>query len=339
MADVAARAGVSVPTVSRVVSGTASVSADKRERVELAIRELDFRPSAAARALAHGRSTIVAVLAARVGGYGYSATIEAIHDEARRRGWTVAVCLLESDGDDGEPDLMKILEPILTQRLVGAVVIGFDEIAFTVVPILLKRHRVVLAAGSPSEVASTHQVHLDDYAGAYAATRHLLSVGHRTVHHVAVPGAQLDTGRTGGWRAALRDAGATVPAPWYATWDPAVARGLASSIPRNGSVTAVLCGNDETAVGLMRGLADRGIGVPDEISVVGFDDHPLGRLLSPSLSTVGLNFTQLGVRAVQLLDEVVDPGLADTIPPTLILRESVRDLRSGAAPEPPDPVR
>ncbi|WP_243697047.1 LacI family DNA-binding transcriptional regulator [Labedella endophytica] len=327
MADVAALANVSVPTVSRVVQGTVPVSEEKRKRVLAAIEELDYRPSATARALAHGTSTIVGVFAAQASAYGYAATIEGIHDEARRNGWTVAVGLLDA-GPDGEiTDVQRALDPILTQRLVGAIVIGFDPIAFDTIEILRRRHRVVIAAGSLVDVAGIDQVHLDDYAGAYEATTRLLELGHETVHHVAVPGSQQKTGRSGGWRAALADAGlSTIPDPWHVSWDPADARDVGLAMPTDGSVTAVLCGNDQIAIGLMRGMGERGIRVPDDVSVIGFDDHPLGRMLTPSLSTVRLDFTALGERAVAMLAaESPTPSIV-AVDPTLHIRESVRPV-------------
>jgi DNA-binding LacI/PurR family transcriptional regulator len=185
MADVAALANVSVPTVSRVVQGTVPVSEEKRKRVLAAIEELDYRPSATARALAHGTSTIVGVFAAQASAYGYAATIEGIHDEARRNGWTVAVGLLDAGPEGDAADLQRALDPILTQRLVGAIVIGFDPIAFDTIELLRRRHRVVVASGSLADVAGIDQVHLDDYAGAYEATTRLLELGHETVHHGA----------------------------------------------------------------------------------------------------------------------------------------------------------
>ncbi|RWZ67788.1 LacI family transcriptional regulator [Labedella populi] len=325
MADVAALAKVSVPTVSRVVQGTVPVSEEKRNRVLAAIEELDYRPSAAARALAHGTSTIVGVFAAQASAYGYAATIEGIHDESRRNGWTVAVGLLDSRPDDDGTALQRALDPILTQRLVGAIVIGFDPIAFDTIEILRRRHRVVVAAGSLSDIAGIDQVHLDEYAGAYDATTSLLELGHRTVHHVAVPGSQRDTGRTGGWRAALRDAGVVdIPEPWHVSWDPATAREVALAMPADGSVTAVLCGNDEIAIGLMRGLGERGLRVPDDVSVIGFDDHPLSKMLTPSLSSVRLDFAALGARAAAVLAAGSSSPSTSAVEPRLLLRESVR---------------
>jgi DNA-binding LacI/PurR family transcriptional regulator len=328
MADVAALSGVSVATVSRVVNGSVPVDADKRERVLAAIDTLDYRPSATARALAHGTSTIVGVLAARANGYGYAATIESIHDECRKNGWTVAVGLLDAESDAAA--LERALDPILTQRLVGAIVIGFDPIAFEAIPILARRHRVVLAAGSLSDSDAVSQVHLDDFAGAYEATSYLLGLGHRTVHHLAVPGAQRDRGRMGGWRQALIDAGAEVPEPWSVSWDSVKARDTGLAVPADGTVTAVLCGNDETAMGLIRGLGERGISVPGDISVVGFDDHPLSELLTPSLSTVRLDFTTLGARAAAALRGT---PTVTSVAPSLVIRES------SAAPRAARPLR
>ena len=327
MADVAALAGVSVPTVSRVVQGTVPVSEDKRLRVLAAIEELDYRPSAAARALAHGRSTIVGVFAAQASAYGYAATIEGVHHESRRNGWTVAIGLLGSGRGDDEAALQRTLDPILTQRLVGAIVIGFDPIAFEAIPLLRRHHRVVVAAASPSDAPGDDQVHLDDYAGAYEATTHLLGLGHRTVHHVAAPGAQLETGRAGGWRAALVDAGVTeIPETWHVGWDPVEAREVGLTVPADGSITAVLCGNDEIALWFVRGLGERGVRVPDDISVMGFDDHPLSKLLTPSLSTVRLDFETLGARAAALLAAGPAARTTSAVDPRLMIRESVRRI-------------
>lgn len=321
MADVARLAAVSVPTVSRVLSGAANVSAGKRDRVLAAVRELNFHPSAAARALASSRAEAVAVVAGSTSQYGYAETLRGIEESCRRLGLSVVITVSEST-DPEEVD--RVAAQVLAQSVLGVVVLKFDPPGVAILERLVGRAPVVAVSGLRDTRIS--QATLDETRAAHELTRHLLDLGHGTVHHVRVPPSRREDGRTSGWRRALREAGAPVPPVENATWEPASGRAIGRRLAGQPDVTAVFCGNDEIAMGVIRGLSDEGLSVPGDVSVVGFDDHPLAELWSPSLTTVRQDFAGLGARALSLLsDELERPeqvGKLSNERPELILRDS-----------------
>jgi DNA-binding LacI/PurR family transcriptional regulator len=321
MADVARIANVSVPTVSRVLSGAANVSQGKRQRVLDAVKELNFHPSAAARALASSRAEAVAVVAGSTSQYGYAETLRGIEETCRRAGLSVVITVTDST-DPAAVD--QAAAQILAQSVLGVVVLKFDPPGVSMLDRLLGRRPVVAVSGLRDTRVS--QATLDETRAAYELTHHLLALGHRTVHHVRVPPSRREDGRTTGWRRALKEIGAVVPVPEDATWEPASGREIGWLLAAREEVTAVFCGNDEIAMGVVRGLNDRGLSVPADVSVVGFDDHPLADLWSPSLTTVKQDFADLGARAVHLLlEEIDDPskaGKLSNLRPALVIRDS-----------------
>jgi DNA-binding LacI/PurR family transcriptional regulator len=302
IADVARHAGVSVPTVSRVLTGAARVSEEKRRRVELAIAELGYRPSGTARALKLGLARTVAVLAGNTSRHGYAMTLEGIEEGARAAGHAVLISVIE----DAEPGTVAAaMESVLAQPLAGVVVLTFDPPGVAALAALPRDLPIVAVAGA--RATGIAQVVIDEDAGAAELTRHLLTAGHDTVHHVSVPpSSRREDGRTRGWRRALREAGAAIPPVVAATWDPSSGVTIGGELADRPDVTAVFCGNDEIAMGVIRGLAERGRSVPDDVSVAGFDDHPLARLWSPPLTTVRQDFARLGQEAFALLARQID---------------------------------
>jgi DNA-binding LacI/PurR family transcriptional regulator len=326
ISDVAARAGVSVPTVSRVLTGAARVSPAKRELVEAAIAELNYRPSAAARVLVSRKSRTIAVIAGNTSRYGYAETIRGIEIAARAEGYTVMITVVES-ADDEEVD--HAVSAVRMQTLAGIVVLKFDPPGVAALQKL--GADVPLVALSGTREAGVPQAVLDEAAAAEELTEYLLGLGHRTVHHVRVPPSRRVDGRTSGWKRALTKADVSVPAVRDATWDPKSGIAIGRELAADPEVTAVFCGNDEIAMGVMRGITEAGRRVPEDISVAGFDDHPLAELWSPPLTTVKQDFASLGVRGLQLLKQAID-GTAvrrySSERPALVVRESTAAPRT-----------
>ncbi|MBB2975570.1 DNA-binding LacI/PurR family transcriptional regulator [Microbacterium endophyticum] len=296
IADVAALADVSVPTVSRVLTGAAKVSRVRRERVERAIAELSFRPSAAARALASRRPQVIAIIAGDTSQYGYAEAIRGVEESARASGYTVMITVVESNDD---AVVEKAIAATLSQSLAGIIVLKFDPPG--VAALAQMPHEVPIVALSGVRDTSVPQAVIDETRAAEELTNYLLDLGHATVHHVRVPASRREDGRTTGWRRALRTAGRDVPVILDATWDPHSGVAVGAGIAASRDVTAVFCGNDEIAMGVIRGITDAGLSVPEDISVVGFDDHPLAALWSPPLTTVDQDFARLGRRGFSLM--------------------------------------
>ena len=294
IADVARAAGVSVPTVSRVLTGAARVGDEKRLRVEAAIE------------LASGKTRLVSVVAGDTSKYGYAQTIRGVEEAARAAGYTVTITVVESTDEDS---VQGAVASVLAQPVAGVIVLNFDPEGAAAARRLPPELPVVLASGSP--VPGVPHAGLEELVAAEDLTNHLLDLGHATVHHVSVPHASRQDHRMAGWRKALTDRGAEVPPVWPATWEPESGRQVGLGLAARPDVTAVFCGNDEIAMGLMRGVVETGRRVPEDVSVVGFDDHPLAAYWSPPLTTVNQDFVGLGARAHALLLQRLTDGTTD----------------------------
>lgn len=333
ISDVARRAGVSVPTVSRVLNGAAYVSDEKRLRVLRAIEELAFRPSAAARALVARQPKLIAVIAGNTSRYGYAETIRGIEESARAAGYTVTITVVESADDES---VERAVSLVLDQPIAGVVVLKFDP------PGVAALHRIPksIPTVSISGVRETGvpQAVLAEADAATEVVDYLLDLGHTTVHHVRVPPSRKEDGRTTGWKRALVARGAPVPPPVDASWEPESGREIGRALADDPAVTAVFCGNDEIAMGVTRGLAEKGKRVPDDVSVVGFDDHPLARMWTPPLTTVNQDFAGLGSRAYELLEGVIAGGKVRKFSserPTVVIRESTAPPPAATPAAPP----
>lgn len=321
LADVAEAAGVSVPTVSRVLTGSTPVSERTRTRVNAAIRELGYRPNEAARALVRGRHSIVGVISSNTVRYGYAMTIQGIEEAARASGYVVAITVLDESGESGVPEAVRLM---LGQALAGVIVLDFDTRASEAIEELPKGLPVA-AVSSSVGVTDIPRALFDDRRGGLEATRYLLGLGHETVHYVAVPGSGRPSGRLAGWRDALREVGVTAPEPLETDWSSESGYRAGVELAGRNAVTAILCGNDEIAFGVLKALQVSGRIVPDDVSVVGFDDQPHAALWTPSLTTVGQDFVGLGREAFALLLEAAgesEGAAAKTPELRLIVRES-----------------
>lgn len=317
--DVAAAAGVSYQTVSRVINGHPHVRRSTREAVLDVIGRLDFRPNRAARALAGGPVQSVTVLTANTTLYGYAAALRGIEEAARAQDFAVGIRVMESDAPDEVSDAVdRVVESG------GAlIVLAFDPAgtrALSAVPA-----GVAMAAAVETPVGDQAEgrpwVWINDRAAATEATEYLLGLGHRTVHYVSIPSSTGAAQRMVGWRQALVAAGVTPPEPLRADWHPRSGYEAGRSLARDSGVTAVLCGNDDLALGVMRAMHEAGRAIPGRVSVVGFDDTPQAEFYVPALTTVRLDFAELGRACFALLrDRMRDPAAHRSGPPPVLVR-------------------
>ncbi|MGI5157532.1 LacI family DNA-binding transcriptional regulator [Microbispora sp. CA-102843] len=326
--DVARVAGVSQQTVSRVINGKARVSEATRAKVLQVIAELGYRPNRLAQALAGGPVRSVTVLTSDTALYGAAATLRGMEEAARTAGFSVGISVLERTS--GQADIALRLN----RPGEAVMVIAFDDAGVRALRALPADVPVAAAVERQPDDGPDEpwQVWLDDRAAAAHATRYLLGLGHHTVHYVAIPSSTSALPqRTQGWQDALRAAGRPVPEPLPGGWSPRSGYLAVRSLLADRSVTAVLCGNDDLALGVMRAAREAGRDIPGDISVVGFDDSPPSAYLNPSLTTVRLDFEGLGRACFGLLHRRLDPQNAPAAPawsePELIVRES-----SGPAP-------
>lgn len=328
IADVAALAGVSSQTVSRVSTGAEPVKADTRDKVLAAMEELGYSPNNAARALRYAHFETIGVIAHRLARTGESRTFEALVLAARREGYTVTLL----DVQNPSSDAMAAAATRLTHQAIDGLVIirAEDESPETLA--LPARMPVVV---SDSRFVTHHPaVATDQAGGTRAAVQHLLDLGHETVHHLAGPADSSPAGlRVDSWRASLVAAGRRVPEPYRGDWSATSGYEQGLRIARDPAVTAVLCANDEMAAGLYRALHENGLSIPADMSVVGFDDIPLAEYLWPPLTTVAQDFHRIGIELVDLLLRQIRGGerltdLKVLLPVELVVRASTAPPRT-----------
>jgi DNA-binding LacI/PurR family transcriptional regulator len=322
MADVAKLAGVSHQTVSRVLHDSPHVRSDTRERVLEAMRKLEYRPNTVARALVMGRSKTLGVVSFDSTLYGPASTLFGIERAAHDAGYFVSIVSLKSLDRES---VVSAVERLRDQGVDGIVVTAPQESAAHALLNLPSDVPIVAAEAGPDD--SVPLVAVDQSAGARAATEHLLDLGHRTVWHISGPSDWLEAqDRVDGWRSTLEDFGAAPPPVLVGDWSARAGYVLGQALAAKEGVTAIFAANDQMALGVLRSLNEAGRRVPDEISIVGFDDIPEAAYFTPPLTTVRQDFNEMGRLSLHVLLEQIEGGIVaaprTTVAPTLIVRAS-----------------
>jgi DNA-binding LacI/PurR family transcriptional regulator len=335
MSDVAARAGVSHQTVSRVLNGHPHVAATTRTRVLAAIAELGYRRNLSARVLATGRSNVIGVVAQNTTLYGPSSMVQAIGEAALSADLSLTVGHVA--GYDATAASRRIVERLVQQGAAGVVFIAPVDAAAEAMRLVPSGIPIVTVDGLPEWQCAN--VSVDQYAGGRLATRRLLEQGHRTVWHVAGPEQWHGSrAREAGWRAALAEAGATAPPMARAGWSAASGYQCGRMLARIPDCTAIFATNDHVALGVMRAMAEQGKRVPDDVSLIGFDDVPEAGYFHPGLTTVRQEFAEVGRQALRLLMEQLATGVRSAesalVEPVLIDRDTVGPVRAARTPSP-----
>ena len=327
--DVAKLAGVSAQTVSRVSTGSENVRPDTRDRVLEAMQALGYSPNHAARALRMGKFRTIGLIAHQVIRTGESRTFEAVVEAARDHGYTVSLVDVVTPSST---DVSEAVQTLAHQSIDGLIIIRAE----TATPDTLGLPPKLPLAVSDSRFVGHHPaVGADQLGGSRAAVEHLLDLGHETVHHIAGPRDSGPAGlRASAWRTCLETAGKQVPGPLHGDWTARSGYELGLQLAQRADVTAVFAANDEMAIGLLRALQESGRSVPEDVSVVGFDDIDLAAYSWPPLTTVRQQFHQIGRELVELVLRQVKDGapLTDyhsTVPAPLVIRGSTAPPRRG----------
>ena len=319
--DVARLAGVSHQTVSRVINDLPNVRPATRARVEQAIAQLRYSPSPAARALVTRRTRTIGLVTPGVPDYGPTSIATHFNIAARAARYSVDTV----SAVDPDPAAIKgVVEGLLRQRVDAVVLIVVDIGVLEVVRGL--DLSVPLVAATSAARRGPHIVSIDQYRGARSAVRHLAELGHTRILHLAGPTRAPDAvERIRGWRDELAERRLEILEPHHGDWSAASGHqvGLELDIEPG---SAVFAGNDHMSIGLLSALRERGLRVPEDVSVVGFDDVPEAGFLYPPLTTVRQDFGTLGeliMQKVLISVEEPDSVTEDTPLPThLIVRES-----------------
>lgn len=319
--DVAKLAGVSHMTVSRVLNDHPNISATTRERVERSMRQLNYRPSSIARALATNRSGTIGVVCTDSGEYGPPKTLRAIEGAARDAGYYISIANLMTVD---RTTMRSALDHFMDQGVEAIVVIAPQAAMLDALSSF--ELGIPYVTVEPTGREGEHTLAIDQTAGAQAATQHLVDLGHRAIIHLSGPADWLDSqARVEGWRSVMGAAGLRHGAPIVGDWSIGFGYRTALRIAADRDFTAVFASNDHMALGLLRGFAEAGVSVPGEVSVVGFDDIPEAEYFTPPLTTIRPDYTDLGRRCIALLVEGLTGGteLRDQlIVPELVVRAS-----------------
>jgi DNA-binding LacI/PurR family transcriptional regulator len=321
MEDVAELAGVSHQTVSRVLHDSPHVRQDTRERVLAAMRQLDYHPNTVAQALVTGRSKTLGVVSYDTTLYGPASTLLGIEHAAHDAGYVLSMTSLRSLN---RPAVIAAIQRLRDQGVDGVVVIAPLRAGVDALRRLRSDVPVVAVEAGPDDSIPVATV--DQVAGAAAATRHLLDLGHRTVWHLAGPADWKEAEeRIEGWRSTLKAAGAPIPAPLRGDWTARSGYELGRNLLQVPDLTAVFVANDQMALGLLRLMHETGKSVPRDLSIVGFDDIPEAAYFVPPLTTVRQDFAELGRRCLHILlsrIEGVVGAVRVVVAPELVVRAS-----------------
>jgi DNA-binding LacI/PurR family transcriptional regulator len=333
--DVAARAGVSHQTVSRVINRRDEVTPETRERVLAAIRELQYVPSPLARGLMGSRTHSLGMVTADVTDYFFAQAIAGAELETRRRGYYLIVASVEEEAKDDELAYLRLM----LERRVEGLIVARPQLPLTLEQLPPAVERVPLVSIGSSEIPGFMAVDVDNRGGGFDATSLLVRNGHRTIATISGPPEWPSAReRLDGYRRALRDAGlpydetlVEAASGWsLESGQQAVARLLA----RQAEFTAAFAHSDLLALGAIRELRSHGLAVPDDVSVVGYDDIPVASFVEPALTTVRQPMREVGALAAKLvLDRITGDGGAPVdgrihLPTTLVERGSVGPPRA-----------
>jgi DNA-binding LacI/PurR family transcriptional regulator len=323
--DVARLAGVSHQTVSRVINNENTVRPVTRERVEKAMVELKYRPSMVARALVTRRTRTIGLISTGNPLYGPSSTALGFNEAARDAGYQVTTASMSNADPKG---LLDAVDVLLSQSVEALVLIAAD---FTAIDAMLDLEiDIPLVTAESTGRAGLHSISIDQFRGAELATAHLADLGHRHILHLAGPPGSLDaTERERGWRAELTRRGLPTSSAVLGDWSPESGFAAADALLAHLGATAIFSANDQMALGLLHALNNRGLSVPDDLSLVGFDDIPEAAHFLPPLTTIRQDFGELGR---QILDAVLEAlrgeefGEPLRTEPQLVVRSSAKRL-------------
>lgn len=297
--DVAARAGVSRTTVSRVLNDSVRVDENTRQKVKKVIEELGYEPNRVAQSLRKQSTQMIAVLVPRISNPFYSMLMQGIEREAAMHGYHVILCNTENDPQK-ELQYLKMIEH---QQVDGIIMTSFCNSKDTVRS--FESYGAIVLIGEYTEDNIFPTVTVDHYKATYTATEHLLKLGHRKVG--MVKGSQVSLiarDRERGFRKALADYKVEIKEEWIKDSVYSILHGkeyVKSLLLCRDRPTAVFAANDELAVGIIQEVKEQGLRVPQDLAVVGFDGQLIGTIIEPHLTTIVQPIEQLGSKGMSLM--------------------------------------
>jgi LacI family transcriptional regulator len=331
--EIAQMCGVSTQTVSRVINKRPDVSPATRQAIEAAIAATGFQPSAVARSLVQRRSQTLGVIVSGLRYFGVAQTLNGITEEAQAAGYGV---LLKEIATTDTVDIAPVIEFMIAHQ-VEAIIFTAPQLGTNIATVRAQIPAacppIIFLKSEPSPVFST--ITIDNYGGARQATAHLLALGRRRIGHVAGPLPWREAqDRHDGWSDALRDAGVEPGPVVTGNWSAASGEsGFEELLRLDPAVDGIFVANDQMALGVLHVAHARGIAIPDQIAVVGFDGLDEAAHFTPTLTTVVQPLRELGELAVREVLTIANDRSAHGTVSTLTLATElvVRESAPGAA--------
>jgi LacI family transcriptional regulator len=327
--DVAKKANVSVATVSRILNGLTGYSEKTKVKVLKAIEEMGYHPNAIARSLNNRRTQTIGVLFPAVSNEFSSAMLHGIEECAHSRNYSVLVC---NTAEDGNRTLGYL--QVLREKLVDGIIFASGLLREEYTKALETMNVPVVLVASETDIPGYPYVKVDDRRAAYDAVSYLIGKGHRDI--AMISGTRDDpiagTPRVEGYKQALLDNGLIFREDRVAYGDFFYESGAASLetlLEQAGGFTAVFAASDEMAAGALNHAAKQGISVPEQLSIIGYDNIRLSMMVHPPLTTVQQPLSGMGQTAADKLITMIETGQtvpSSMIPHRIVERQSVRDL-------------
>ena len=329
--DVAERAGVSPATVSRVLNGQQRyIRPETRERVLRAVQELGYLPDRRAQALRRRRTGVIGVLTPDISNPFFSLLVRGVEHEARAHGYSVLICDSQNapEGED------RAIDALLRERVDGVIVTSVRADNTKLLKFLSKGIALVVA-DRPLTHLDVPTVTVDNVRDGYKLTKHLLALGYERLAFIQGPSDTATAlGRWTGYLQALREHDLEPPKGAVVSGDFTFEGGYRAAkrlLRRLGAFDAIVAANDLMALGALYALRERGIAVPDELGLAGFDDIPMASWVHPRLTTVAIPAYRIGKEAMKLLCACVrtdaDKVRHRVLPTRLVVGESCRSSR------------
>jgi DNA-binding LacI/PurR family transcriptional regulator len=326
MVDVAEKSGVSHQTVSRVLNNHKNVSEKTRTKVLKAMEDLGYRPNLMARALVTGKTATIGVLSHDTTLFGPASTLHAVQSAAREKGYKTTIFSLK--GEDRDSIIAGIRE-LMSDAVDGIVIIAPQIQSTKEVSDVIGNFPAVLVESESS--ASLPSVNVDQFYGAYEITKHLISLGHKSIAHITGPKDWYETEqRLKGFQKAMIENKLEKNNLWEGDWSASSGYEAAVQIIKKKKISAIFAGNDAMALGALKAISQLGFNVPGDISLVGFDDLPESRFLTPSLTTARQDFHEVGEQALAVLLGLINrkkSRMNVAIKPEILIRDSTAKVK------------
>lgn len=329
IADVAREAGVSAQTVSRVSNGLSNVEEGTRNKVEQAMQALGYRPNRAARALKSGQFKSIGIIMFSLSSFGNMKTLDAIVSAASEADYSISLIPMPDPSSSKFPAAYSRLR----EQQVDGVIIIFDALLADQTDISIPEDLpTVVIDSSPN--SKYVMVDTDQESGAAQATAHLLGLGHANIWHIGGPKASFSAAhRAESWARTLRGAGIEPPDVIHGDWTTESGYKIGQELAKNPFVTAIFAANDQMALGAMRALHERGRRIPEDVSIVGFDDLDESPSFWPPLTTIHQDFQEVGKLCLEALLQLIsgtsEPKAAQIVPTHLVVRASTTTPPNG----------